>query len=225
MSQKKPAPIEGLVFDMDGLLVDSEKIVQRSWEHVGKILGYPDIGSHIYHTIGMNVVGREEYFRKHIAEDFPMEKFTAMTRQKFHEIVDTEGLDIKPGAKELLLFAKERGLKTGLATSSRRQHAQENLTRLGIFGYFDGVVCGDMVTRSKPDPEIYEKACRIIGTRPENTIALEDAPSGIQSAYGAGMRPIMIPDMVEPAEETRKLIWYRFDTLFDVIKLLEHILL
>ena len=58
MSQKKPAPIEGLVFDMDGLLVDSEKIVQRSWEHVGKILGYPDIGSHIYHTIGMNVVGR-----------------------------------------------------------------------------------------------------------------------------------------------------------------------
>ncbi len=108
MSQKKPAPIEGLVFDMDGLLVDSEKIVQRSWEHVGKILGYPDIGSHIYHTIGMNVVGREEYFRKHIAEDFPMEKFTAMTRQKFHEIVDTEGLDIKPGAKELLLFAKER---------------------------------------------------------------------------------------------------------------------
>ena len=103
MSQKKPAPIEGLVFDMDGLLVDSEKIVQRSWEHVGKILGYPDIGSHIYHTIGMNVVGREEYFRKHIAEDFPMEKFTAMTRQKFHEIVDTEGLDIKPGAKELLM--------------------------------------------------------------------------------------------------------------------------
>ena len=224
MSQKKPAPIEGLVFDMDGLLVDSEKIVQRSWEHVGKILGYPDIGSHIYHTIGMNVVGREEYFRKHIAEDFPMEKFTAMTRQKFHEIVDTEGLDIKPGAKELLLFAKERGLKTGLATSSRRQHAQENLTRLGIFGYFDGVVCGDMVTRSKPDPEIYEKACHIICTRPENTIALEDAPSGIQSAYGAGMRPIMIPDMVEPAEETKKLIWYRFDTLFDVIKLLEHIL-
>ena len=154
-----------------------------------------------------------------------MEKFTAMTRQKFHEIVDTEGLDIKPGAKELLLFAKERGIKTGLATSSRRQHAQENLTRLGIFGYFDGVVCGDMVTRSKPDPEIYEKACRIIGTRPENTIALEDAPSGIQSAYGAGMRPIMIPDMVEPAEETKKLIWHRFDTLFDVIKLLEHILL
>lgn len=223
MMQKRPAPIEGLVFDMDGLLVDSEKIVQRSWAYAGEILGYSDFGSHIYHTIGMNLAGRTKYFQEHVSKDFPMERFTIMTREKFHEIVDKEGLDIKPGARELLLFAKEHGIKTGLATSSRRQHAQENLTRLGLLAYFDDIVCGDMVSKSKPAPEIYEKACCAIGTDPKHTIALEDAPSGVQSACAAGMPVIMIPDMVEPSKEIEKLLLYRFDTLFDVIKMLEHI--
>ena len=79
------------------------------------------------------------------------------------------------------------------------------------------------MSKSKPAPEIYEKACCAIGTDPKHTIALEDAPSGVQSACAAGMPVIMIPDMVEPSKEIEKLLLYRFDTLFDVIKMLEHI--
>ena len=221
---KRPAPIEGLVFDMDGLLVNSEKIVQRSWAYAGEILGYPRFGSHIYHTIGMNLAGRTKYFQEHVSKDFPMEKFTVITREKFHEIVDKEGLDIKPGAR-ILLFAKEHGLKTGLATSFRRQHAQENLTRLWV------CLCILMVSSVEIwCPRVNRRrrfmrrhAVRLVPIR-NIQLRLEIAPSGVQSAHAAGMHVIMIPDMVEPSKEQRNFFCYSFDTLFDVIKMLEAIL-
>lgn len=215
--------IEALIFDVDGLLLDSERIVQRSWELAGNELGILHMGERIYHTLGMNAAGRKDYFAKAVCADFPHEEFTQRTRKYFYGIVEEEGLPLKTGARELLSYAKGEGYKIGLATSSRKEYARKALEAVGVFDCFDGAVFGDMVSRSKPDPEIYQKACALLKVRPQKSIALEDAPGGIRSAYAAGMHPIMIPDLVQPTEEIRALTYRCFNTLAEVIPLLQRL--
>lgn len=213
--------IKALVFDMDGLLFDSERIVQRSWQKAGEQLGYPAMGNQIYQTLGMNLAGRNEYFRRAIGRDFPCDEFTRKAREHFFCIVSKEGLPMKPGAQELLAYAKEKGYRIGIATSSRREYARNNLEQAGILSYFDAGVYGDMVERAKPDPEIYLRACGCLGMDPAVCMALEDAPAGIRSAYAAGLLPVAVPDLVYPPEEIHPMIHKICKTLRDVILVLE----
>ena len=213
--------IEAIVFDMDGLLFDSERIVQRSWEEAGNQLGLEHMGETIYHTLGMNLAGRNHYFRNTIAKDFPCEEFAKQARIWFYKIVNEEGLPMKNGARELLEYGKVNGYRMAIATSSRREYALKNLKAAKIYDFFDAGVFGDMVQHAKPDPEIYLKACDSIGAAPANCIALEDAPAGIRAAYAAGMKPIMIPDLVAPTPEIEALLYETCDTLLGVIGILE----
>ena len=213
--------IEAIVFDMDGLLFDSERIVQRSWEEAGNQLGLEHMGETIYHTLGMNLAGRNHYFRNTIAKDFPCEEFAKQARIWFYKIVNEEGLPMKNGARELLEYGKANGYRMAIATSSRREYALKNLKAAKIYDFFDAGVFGDMVQHAKPDPEIYLKACDSIGAYPANCIALEDAPAGIRAAYAAGMKPIMIPDLVAPTPEIEALLYETCDTLLGVIGILE----
>lgn len=213
--------IEGLVFDMDGLIFDSERIVQRSWNLAGEAIGIPKVGDHIYHTLGFNVVRREQYFREHICPDFPMEEFQTQSRQFFRRIADTEGVPRKEGVVELLRYAKEHGIKTAVATSSRREYASELLKQGGVYDFFDGFVYGDMVTHAKPDPEIYVRACEMLQVDPHHCLALEDAPAGIRSSYEACMMPVMIPDLVQPDDKTAALCFRQYSSLLDVLAFLK----
>lgn len=209
--------IEGVVFDMDGLLLDTEQIVKRTWTDVGTAMGYPDMGEQIYHTLGFNRARRKAYFESVYGPDWPDEEIVRRTVIRFGEIVDAEGIPVKKGARELLTYLKETGIKIGLATSTSEEHARAELEHAGLWDFFDGRVFGSMIKNSKPAPEIYEKACKAIGVEPEYALALEDAPSGIQSAYNAGLRVIMIPDMVQPTEEVRAMTWDVKESLLDVI--------
>lgn len=221
MTEKKPVSLRGLVFDMDGLLLDSEKLVRRSWDYAGGLLGYENFGDHILNTVGFNLKRRTEYFRDNVSPDFPMDAFSDAARKKYYEIAESEGVEVKKGAEMLLKWAGENGFRIGLATSSRKKHAQRSLERAGLYRYFDGAVFGDTVTEGKPAPEIYLKACEAIGVRPQQAAALEDAPSGILSAHAAGMRVIVVPDLVEPPEEMKGLIWHRLHSLEEVIPILK----
>lgn len=220
MIKEKPVSVKGLVFDMDGLLLDSEKVVKRSWDHAGKVLGYNNFGDHIYNTVGFNLKRRTEYFKANVDPDFPMDKFAQMTREYYYEIADKEGIAVKKGAAELLEAAKKHGCMIGLATSSRQVHAEQSLKRAGLYDYFDGKVFGDTVTEGKPSPEIYLKACKSIGIDPKDAIALEDAPSGVISAHEAGMRVIVVPDLVQPPEEVKQFIWKQAEHLGQVIEMI-----
>ena len=151
--------LDALVFDMDGLIFDSERVVQRTWNDAGEQLGYGKIGEHIYNTLGFNVKRRKEYFQGVFGQDFPMDDFNRITRARFQEIVAEEGLAMKPGVRELLNWAHSRGIKTAVATSSRRVYSTDLLKRADIWKLLDGAVFGDMVTNAKPDPEIYLTAC------------------------------------------------------------------
>ncbi len=218
---KRDRTIKGLIFDMDGLLFDSERIVQRAWNIAGKRLGYGDnFGDHIYNTIGYNVTKREQYFKEHVQKDFPMDLFNKYTREAYWEIADKEGISLKPGAKEVVQYAKTKGYKLGVATSSRKLHATQLLQTGGMLEMLDATVFGDTVSVAKPHPEIYLKACEKIGLVPEECIAVEDSPAGVESAVAAGMVTIMIPDLVRPTQEIKELADHIYEELFQVIEIL-----
>lgn len=212
--------VEALLFDMDGLLIDSERIVQKSWELAGRELGYPGMSQVIYNLLGVNRAGRDIYFREHLDPEFPCDKFAELASSKFYEIAQG-GVPIKDGARELLQYARSRGYKLAVATSSRRAYADKVLAESEILQYFDGIVSGDMVQHSKPDPEIYLKAAALVGALPECCMALEDAPAGIRAAHAAGMIPVLIPDLLEPPVEIVELAFRKYKSLREVIPLLE----
>lgn len=214
--------IEALIFDMDGLLFDSERVVQRSWNIAGNELGFGLVGENIYNTLGMNLKSRTDYFKRVYGMDFPMDRFAERTREIYYAIAREEGVPLKPGVRALLEYGKQHGYKMGVATSSRQEHAVNAMKEKGIYDYFNNCVFGDMVENAKPDPEIYETACQKLGTEPENAMALEDAPNGIRSASQAGMYAVMIPDLVQPDEVMKRTAYRICGNLYEVIDLLEH---
>ena len=111
----------------------------------------------------------------------------------------------KPGVEELLKYLKMRGFKIGLASSTREVLVRSEISDGGLLGYFDQIVGGDMVERSKPEPDIFLEACRRLGARPEKCYVIEDSHNGIRAAYAAGMHPIMVPDLMEVTEEMKSL--------------------
>lgn len=212
--------IKALLFDMDGLLLDSERVVQESWNAAGEALGYGKVGEHIYNTLGINAAGRKEYFNNVFGTGFPYEEFQKLSRKAFFNVADQEGIPLKPGAKELIFYAKQMGYKVGLVTSSRKEYAVDALKKAGIFSYFDGCIFGDMVSKSKPDPEIYEKGYKMLGEEPEWCVAFEDAPAGVMAASAAGIDVIMVPDLVQPDDAIRMRTWKVLDSLDEAIGLL-----
>lgn len=214
--------IEALIFDMDGLLFDSERVVQRSWNIAGNELGFGLVGENIYNTLGMNLKSRTDYFKRVYGMDFPMDRFAERTREIYYAIAREEGVPLKPGVRALLEYGKQHGYKMGVATSSRQVHAVNAMKEKGIYDYFDNCVFGDMVENAKPDPEIYETACQKLGTEAQNAMALEDAPNGIRSASQAGMYAVMIPDLVQPDEVMKRTAYRICGNLYEVIDLLEH---
>lgn len=208
--------IAGVVFDMDGLIFDSERIVQYSWNIAGERMGYGPLGDNIYHTLGFNRKRREEYFSKKYGEDFPFEKFQETYRNIFQEYVRENGLPPKKGLHELLEYLREEQLPMAVATSSSQEHALGNLEREGILEYFQAVITGNMVEKAKPHPEIYLRACQALGLLPEKVLALEDSYNGLESAHKAGMITVMVPDLLWDSSCVDQILDGKADSLLEV---------
>lgn len=139
----------------------------------------------------------------------------------FRRLVEKDGVPVKKGIRALLAYAKRNGYKLAVATSSSEDYAKELFLKAGLYMYFDAFVYGTMVKNSKPDPECYLLACQELEVNPKDAVALEDAPSGILAAHAAGMRTIVIPDLVEPPKELEKLIWHVCKDAEEALILLE----
>lgn len=194
-----------LVFDMDGLILDSERLVCRCWHELDEAYQLTDIDELFLTTVGTTRKHTGEILCAHYGADFPQEAFNADVSRLFHSIADAEGVPVMAGAREMLAWASEQGFRIGLATSTRQVTAEAELKRAGLFGYFNYILGGDRIARSKPFPDIYVTACRDMGIDPTNTFAIEDSYNGIRAASQAGMRPIMIPDILPPTEEMHQL--------------------
>lgn len=223
MNQKKLEQLQAVVFDMDGLMFDSERVVQLSWDRAGETLGYGPLGHNIVNTLGTNLTNRKLYFKKQYGKDFPFDEFLKIYREAYYEYLEGHGVPAKEGLHEILEVLKEKNLKIGVATSSTANHAWANLEREHIKDYFHVVITGDMVHRGKPEPDIYLKACAKLEVSPDTAIALEDAVNGIQSAYRAGMMPVMIPDLVKDTSEVDTLLFGKYQSLLNVAEELKQI--
>lgn len=213
--------IEAVVFDMDGIIFDSEKLVVECWQVVADKYGIKGIEDACYRCLGLNRVVTKEIFLEIYGQDFDYDGYKQEMSDLFHAKAAGGNLPKKPGMEELLKALKEAGLKLAVASSTRRQVVEAELRDGGLFKYFDVVIAGDMVERSKPEPDIYLKACECLSVNPANAFAIEDSYNGIRSAHAAGMRPIMVPDMAPPNEEMRNLSECIMDNHFDVKEYIE----
>ncbi len=206
---------DGIVFDVDGVLFDTERVNRRAWEQVSRELGCPHIADHYLECVGRTRADDIVLVRSLTSPDFPVDRFFEGTTRLCLEWMSKE-VPVKPGARELLEFLKERQIPTALATSTYQERNLMRMEMAGLTHYFQSMTTGDQVARGKPDPEIYRTACSKLGTNPARTIAIEDSKNGILSASAAGMKVIMVPDLIPPTPELEVLLFQRFDSLLDV---------
>lgn len=207
-----------VIFDMDGVLFDTEKLCQDSWIAVAEERGLPGMEEIFPRCIGLNANDSRQVVLGAYGQDFGYDDFRKRASEWFWEYIENNGLPMKPGVNELLRWLKENGWTVGLASSTRGESVRKCLERAGIRDYFEEVVTGDMVEHSKPLPDIYLLACSRLGAEPAESYAIEDSPNGIRSAHAAGMHPLMVPDMITPDEEMRRLSEKIFDSLGGVLE-------
>lgn len=203
--KKENREFEAVVFDMDGVIFDSERLVIACWKEIADKYNILDIEVACRECFGMNREVTKQKMLLRYGEKFPYDIYKSEMSQLYHNRYGNGRLPMKPWVKELLDVLKKNGKKIALASSTRREVVQQELTDAHIIQYFDQIICGDMVRKSKPEPDIFLKACECLGVKPEFTYAIEDSYNGIRSAYRAGMRPIMVPDLAEPTEEMQHL--------------------
>lgn len=208
---------EAVVFDMDGVIFDSERAVMNCWLELAQKYNIKDIEKPYFACVGTTMTRTREIMLETYGEDFPYDEYARESSLMYHEKYDGGKLPMKPGVMELLSYLKEKGKKIALASSTRRETVTNQLRWAGIIDYFDVIICGDMVERSKPAPDIFLKACQELGVSPENTYAIEDSYNGIRAAHAGQLRPIMVPDLLEADDEMRGMAECVCDNLNDVI--------
>ena len=192
---------DAVVFDMDGVIFDSERATMYCWIELAEKYDIKNIKEPYYACIGTTMVRTREIMLETYGEDFPYDEYAREASAMYHAKYDGGRLPMKTGIRELLDFLKNNGKKIALASSSRRQTVVNQLRDAGILEYFDAVICGDMVERSKPAPDIFLKACEEIGVAPEKAYGIEDSFNGIRALAAAGMHAIMVPDLLPANEE------------------------
>lgn len=215
--------LKAVVFDMDGVIFDSEKLYRKHWMISAKEYGIPeDTMRELCNLIaGATKENNEKLMKSRFGEDFDYMRFRGKTMDRMDEDIAQNGLDLKPGVKEFFAFLKERGYKIGLATSTQRERAQKNLNNAGILDVFDASVFGGMVKRGKPFPDIYLQACKELGVQPAEAMGVEDSINGVKSSKEAGLYTVMVIDLILPTEEIRQMADGIYDSLFEVMEFME----
>lgn len=211
---------KAVVFDMDGVIFDSERAVMQCWKEVASRHNIPDIEKAILACTGTTMVRTREIMLNLYGADFPYDEYARESSVIFHSRYDGGRLPMKQGVKELLTFLKERGKKIALASSTRQQVVTDELCDAGIIEYFDRIICGDMVSRSKPAPDIFLKACEELNISPSDSYAIEDSYNGIRAAHAGGLHPIMVPDLLPADEEMQSLAEIVLPSLTSVMEYL-----
>ncbi len=204
-SVRKETNMNAVIFDMDGVLLDSEQLWIDCWEKLGEQYGLKGISPCLHASIGTTAEKTREIFMEAFGNDFPYDRYVSEASTLFHQ-AELEGkLLLKPGSKEILVFLHENGVKTALATSTEMNTAKRQMKERGLYEYFDQMVFGSQIKRSKPAPDIFLKAAEMLEVSPAECFVIEDSFNGVRAAHAAGMHPVMVPDLLQPTDEIRKL--------------------
>ncbi len=212
--------IDTVIFDMDGTLIDTEKYYRIFWPMALKEFGYEMTDEQ---ALSMRSLGRpfaparlREMFGPQLDYHAVRERRKALMEKRLEQ----EGIELRPGALELLTWLKEHGIRSAIATATDLQRTEKYLGVLGIRDYFEQVISATMVKEGKPSPDIYLHACRQLGRHPRDCMAVEDSPNGVLSAHRAGCRVVMVPDQTDAGPELEKLLYAKAKSLDEIIALL-----
>lgn len=193
--------IKAIIFDMDGLMIDSERVTFECYQERLKDMNLT-MDEEFYKTLlGKPIKGIYQRFYDVYGNDFPIQNVIQDVHQLMAERFETEGVPLKKGLVELLHYLKDNNYKTIVATSSNRDRVDKILAQAKITEFFDDSICGDEVTKGKPNPEVFLKSCQKLGVNVDEAIVLEDSEAGIQASYDANIKVICIPDMKYPEKQ------------------------
>ena len=213
--------VKGVIFDMDGLMIDSERVTYE-----GYVIECGKLGLSMDREFYKTLLGRPlpavfQMFYDRYGRSFPMEQVLSNVHAYMEKLFITEGVPVKEGLRDLLKYLKEQGCKTVVATSSNRDRVDHILELTGLSEYFDDSICGNEVEKGKPNPDIFLKACQKVNLSPSEALVLEDSEMGIQAAFSAGIPVICVPDMKYPeapyAEKAARIV----DSLTEVQKIIQ----
>ncbi|MFH5923874.1 HAD family hydrolase [Roseomonas xinghualingensis] len=198
-------PIEALIFDMDGLLVDTESLAMQGLASAAADMGFDAPEAFRHAMIGVPADHCLRLVQERFGEAFPAAAYLAEASRHMEILIEAGALKLKPGVLDLLSELDAIGMRKAVATSSSRAKADRHLRRTGIISRFDAIVTRDDVARGKPHPDLFLRAARELGHAPGNCLALEDSYNGVRAADAAGSMVIMVPDLLPPTEEMRSI--------------------
>ncbi|MBE6787756.1 MAG: HAD family phosphatase [Ruminococcaceae bacterium] len=206
-----------VIFDMDGTLLDTQRICIPAWDYAGEKQGFENAGRYIPDVCGMNELGWSSFLKTHFP-NINLKQFKTDAREY---IVKNLVVRFKDGAKELFDYLKARGIKVGLATGTSRPSVEHHLKEVGIFGMFDAVVCGQEVKNGKPAPDIFLETARQMGINPQDCFVFEDSENGIIAGYKAGMKCIGVADVKPFSPEFKGLMYCELESMEKAIEIFE----
>lgn len=209
--------IKGVIFDMDGLMIDSERVTFYWYRQYLKKIG-KDMTEEFYkNLLGKTKDSCKDIMLEEYGHNFEYDKCLKWVHDQMAIQFETVGVPVKKGLISLLKYLKDNGYKTMVATSSDRNRVDVILKNAGIDIYFDGAICGDEVEHGKPDPEVFLKACDKIDIKPEEGLVIEDSEAGIKAAHNGKIKVICIPDMKYPGKEYEEMTYKILENLEQVI--------
>jgi HAD superfamily hydrolase (TIGR01509 family) len=212
--------IQAVIFDMDGVLFDTERLGLVQQLKACREVGFPVTEELIKRTMGSSMAAGREILLDALGREFPYEKMIERWTEHMYEDMALNGIPQKPGIQELLGVLKEKGMKTAVATSNNRSIVEDYMKMAGMENSFDEVVCGDSIKRSKPAPDIYLAAAEKLGTEPSKCMGVEDSANGVKSVRAAGMVSVMVPDLIPFTQALSPYVDHCVPTLKDIIPLL-----
>lgn len=213
--------IKGVIFDMDGVILDTEKLYIRFWSEAGKACGYPFEKEHALSIRSMARPYATERLKGFFGESFDYDKVRNKRIELMDKYVNENGVEVKPYAEFILKYLKDNGYRVALATATAYERTKRYLKGAGLFDYFDKIISAHMVKRGKPAPDIYEYACKCLELKSEECIAVEDSPNGAESAVEAGCLTIMVPDMDKPEGEILNKVYKVVPSLKELADVIE----
>ena len=212
--------INAVIFDLDGVILDTEKLYLKFWVEASAMCGYNMTREHALGIRSLASKFASEKLKKEVDPSFDIERVKALRIKLMDEYIDNYGVQLKDGVCKTLDYLKNKHIPMAIATSSPTQRTQSYLEKAGIYDKFDKIISAYMVKNGKPEPDIYIEAAKQLGFDTKTCLAIEDSPNGILSAYRAGCKTVMVIDQSDVDDEMNKLLYAKYDNIYCITNLI-----